>query len=90
MKIETAAMITSYIDMNSARTALDDADLERFSKLGVNSGVELSELAPIILGKERSAKMYRCKTLWKSGALVTWSSDNVTYGDFIWNYTPDK
>lgn len=27
--------------------------------------------------------MYRCKTLWDSGALVTWSSDNVAYGDFM-------
>ena len=30
--------------------------------------------------------MYRCKTLWDSGALVTWSSDDVAYGDFsTWN-----
>ena len=26
--------------------------------------------------------MYRCKTLWDSGTLVAWSSDNVSYGDF--------
>lgn len=32
---------------------------------------------------ERANKMYRCKTLWDSGALVTWSSDNVAYGDFM-------
>lgn len=30
--------------------------------------------------------MYRCKTLWDTGALVTWSSDDVAYGDFsTWN-----
>ena len=30
--------------------------------------------------------MYRCKTLWNSGALVTWSSDEVYYDDFTtWN-----
>jgi predicted amidohydrolase YtcJ len=30
--------------------------------------------------------MYRCKTLWDSGALVTWSSDEVYYNDFMpWN-----
>ena len=27
--------------------------------------------------------MYRCKTVWNTGALVTWSSDNVAYGDFV-------
>jgi predicted amidohydrolase YtcJ len=31
--------------------------------------------------------MYRCKTLWDSGALVTWSSDEVFYGDFK-NWSP--
>ena len=30
--------------------------------------------------------MYRCKTLWDSGALVTWSSDNTIFMDFSpWN-----
>jgi hypothetical protein len=39
-----------------------------------------------LLGAERAAKMYRCKSLWDSGALVTWSSDNVIYGNFSsWN-----
>ena len=31
--------------------------------------------------------MYRCKTLWDSGALVTWSSDEIYYSDFI-NWSP--
>jgi hypothetical protein len=36
-----------------------------------------------ILGYERARKQLRCKTLWDTGALVTWSSDNVSYGDFM-------
>ena len=75
----------------------DDADLDRFAKLGVtanftpawHSGVvggKPFELWSKLLGRERAAKMYRCKTIWDSGALVTWSSDDVSYGDFItWN-----
>ncbi len=31
--------------------------------------------------------MFRCKTMWDSGALVTWSSDEVFYGDFQ-NWSP--
>jgi predicted amidohydrolase YtcJ len=38
-----------------------------------------------MLGKERASKMFRCKTLWDSGALVTWSSDNVVYDFVSWN-----
>ena len=30
--------------------------------------------------------MYRCKTLWDTGANVAWSSDTIAYGDFSsWN-----
>jgi predicted amidohydrolase YtcJ len=64
----------------------DDADLSRFAELGVfanftpwwHTGGDFIEP---ILG-ERANKMYRCKTLWDTGALVAWSSDNVVYGDF--------
>lgn len=39
-----------------------------------------------LLGEERAAKMFRCKTVWDSGALVTWSSDNIVFGSFDeWN-----
>ncbi len=31
--------------------------------------------------------MFRCKTIWNTGALVTWSSDEVFYGDFK-NWSP--
>ena len=66
----------------------DDADLGRFAELGVfanytpwwHSG-HVSWLSGM-LGEKRAVNMYRCKTLWDSGALVAWSSDNVSYGDF--------
>jgi len=39
-----------------------------------------------LLGRKRSESMYRCKTLWDSGALVTWSSDEIVFDDFAtWN-----
>ena len=75
----------------------DDSDLDRFAKLGVianytpvwHSGVIGGDPYPFwstIIGEERAAKMYRCKTVWDTGALVTWSSDDVAYGDFsTWN-----
>lgn len=70
-----------------------DEDLDRFAKLGVIANYTPwwhagDELAPIehLLGKERARKGFRCKTVWDTGALVTWSSDNIVYFDFIpWN-----
>ena len=71
----------------------DDADLGRFAKLGVfanytpwwHNGGGPGALAQM-LGEKRSMNMYRCKTVWNSGATVAWSSDNVAYGDFAtWN-----
>ncbi len=74
----------------------DDADLDRFAKLGVTANytpawhtgyadadVKLADL----LGEQRAVKMYRSKSVWDSGALVTWSSDDVAYYyDFeTWN-----
>ena len=75
----------------------DDADLGRFAKLGVtadfspawHSGVlggNPYEAWSKLLGPERAAAMFRSKTIWDTGALVTWSSDDVAYGDFsTWN-----
>ena len=66
----------------------DDADLPRFAELGVIANFtpwwhsDDPALNEPILG-ERAYKQLRCKTLWDSGALVTWSSDNVSYGDFM-------
>ena len=70
----------------------DDADLDRFAKLGVianytpwwHSGTSDDMIS--LLGEKRAMHMFRCKKLWDSGALVTWSSDNIVYGDFFsWN-----
>ncbi len=70
----------------------DDADLDRFAKLGVIANYtphwhagDPGDLAPL-LGKERARKQFRCKTVWDSGALVSFSSDNITFQDFMtWN-----
>ena len=75
----------------------DDEDLNRFVQLSVfadftpwwhagNTGGVPHDTWLKLLGEKRADKMYRCKTLWDSGALVTWSSDEVYYGDFMsWN-----
>ena len=71
----------------------DDADLDRFGKLGVianytpwwHSGDPKN--ASSWLGEERSKKMFRCKTVWDGGALVTWSSDNIMFNDLN-NWSP--
>ena len=75
----------------------DDADLKRFAELGVIANYTPAWHSGVIggnpygfwsklLGEKRASSMYRCKTLWDSGALVTWSSDDVAYGDFsTWN-----
>jgi len=76
----------------------DDADLERFAKLGVianftpwwhsgNVGGNPIAYWPTFIGEKRAHSMFRCKTMWDSGALVTWSSDEVFYGDFK-NWSP--
>lgn len=76
----------------------DDADLDRFAKLGVvanftpwwhsgNVGGNPIEYWPTFIGEKRAHNMFRCRTAWDSGALVTWSSDEVFYGDF-WNWSP--
>ena len=76
----------------------DEADLDRFAKLGVtanftpwwhsgNVGGNPIEYWPTFIGEKRAHNMFRCKTAWDSGALVTWSSDEVFYGDFR-NWSP--
>ena len=67
-----------------------DEDLPRFAKLGVfanytpwwHCGGGPGVLAPM-LGEKRATTMYRCKTVWDTGATVAWSSDNVAGGDFL-------
>ena len=70
----------------------DDADLPRFAELGVianytpwwHSGDKATDIP---LHGDKADKMFRCKTLWDSGALVTWSCDNIVFGDFM-NWSP--
>ena len=70
-----------------------DDDLDRFAKLGVIANYTpwwhtgyVGEVLSALLGEKRATTMYRCKSVWDSGALVTWSSDNVAYQDFAtWN-----
>ncbi|MBO5550916.1 MAG: amidohydrolase [Lachnospiraceae bacterium] len=67
----------------------DDADMDRFAKLGVIANFTPywhagdPKISSSWLGEERSKKMFRCRTIWDSGAIVTWSSDNVAYSDFV-------
>ena len=70
----------------------DDADLNRFAELGVIANFTPHwhagdpSYSATWLGEERSKKQFRCKTIWDSGALVAWSSDNIVFGDFMtWN-----
>ena len=81
VKVTCAHLITQH-----------DADLDRFAKLGVFANytpqwhADNPEPLMPLLGKERALKMYRCKTVWDTGALVTWSSDTIAFLDFTsWN-----
>ena len=66
----------------------DTADLTRFAPLGVIANFtpwwhcDDVEVYKRLFGEERGKKLYRCKSVWDSGALVSWSSDNIVYGDF--------
>ncbi|MBR2707031.1 MAG: amidohydrolase [Mogibacterium sp.] len=71
----------------------NDEDMDRFAKLGVianytpawhsgNIGGKPYELWRRLIGEKRASNMYRCKTLWDTGALVTWSSDDIVFSDF--------
>ena len=65
-----------------------DADLNRFAQLGVFANytpwwhTEHMDEMLSLFGKKRAENMYRCKMLWDSGAVVTWSCDNIIFGDF--------
>jgi hypothetical protein len=69
-----------------------DDDLDRFAKLGVFANFTPHwhagdpRISATWLGEERSKKQFRCKTVWDSGATVAFSSDNITFMDFMtWN-----
>ena len=70
----------------------DDADLDRFAKLGVYANFTPwwhagdPSHASGWLGEERARRQFRCKTVWDTGAQVAWSSDNITFDDLNnWN-----
>ena len=70
----------------------DDADLDRFAKLGVFANytpwwhADDPSISAVWLGEERARKQFRCRTVWDTGAMVAWSSDNIAFGDFTsWN-----
>ena len=70
----------------------DDADLDRFAKLGVFANytpwwhANDPSISAVWLGEERTRKQFRCRTVWDTGAMVAWSSDNIAFGDFTsWN-----
>lgn len=82
-----------HVRVTSAHLEIqDDADLNRFAELGVTAnytpwwhGGAVEYWSPL-LGEERASKLFRCKTVWDSGALVAWSSDNIVFADFVsWN-----
>ena len=70
----------------------DTADLTRFAPLGVIANftpwwhADDVNVYKRLFGEERGRKLYRCKSVWDSGALVAWSSDTIVYMDFSsWN-----
>ena len=70
----------------------DSADLNRFAPLGVIANFtpwwhcDDTEVYTKLFGEERGRKLYRCKSVWDSGALVTWSSDTIAFANFEgWN-----
>ena len=74
-----------------------DEDIPRFAELGVfanytphwhaglTGGDAVQTWTPL-LGEKRATHMYRCKSVWDTGAVVTWSSDTIAFLDFMtWN-----
>ena len=70
----------------------DTADLTRFAPLGVIANftpwwhADDVNVYKRLFGEERGEMLYRCKSVWDSGALVSWSSDTIVFFDFSsWN-----
>lgn len=76
---------------------MKDENLDRFNKLGVianytpwwhggGGGGGGLEGQALIMGKERASNMYKCRTVYDTGATVCFSSDNIVFGDMMtWN-----
>jgi len=72
---------------------IDPVDLPRIKKLGVIAnftpwwfGVSPNDVVEALLGEERYSKMYPVKTVFDSGARVTFSSDEWWGGDMLATY----
>ncbi|MEH6548361.1 MAG: amidohydrolase [Pseudomonadales bacterium] len=72
---------------------IDPVDLPRIKKLGVIAnftpwwfGVEPNDVVEEFLGAERYSKMYPARTVFDSGARVTFSSDEWWGGDMLATY----
>jgi hypothetical protein len=72
---------------------IDPADLPRIKELGVICnftpwwlGVDPNDVVEDLLGEERYSKMYPAKTVFDSGATVTFSSDEWWGGDMLATY----
>lgn len=75
----------------------NDEDLDRFAKLGVianytpvwhsgNIGGKPYDFWRTLIGEKRASNMYRSRTLWDTGALISWSSDDIVFDNFsTWN-----
>ena len=83
-----------YPRVTVAHLALvDPADIPRISRLGVVAnfspwwfGVESSSVVSDLLGKERYNEMYPARSVFESGATVTFSSDEWWGGDMLPTY----
>ena len=72
---------------------IDPRDIPRFNKLGVVAnfspwwfGVSNNDIVEVFLGEERFAKMYPARTVFNSGAKVTFSSDEWWGGEMLATY----
>ena len=72
---------------------IDPADLKRVKELGVIAnftpwwlGVESNDVVSELLGEERYAMTYQARTVFDSGATVTFSSDEWWGGDMLPTY----
>ena len=83
-----------YPRVTVAHLALvDPEDIPRINKLGVVAnfspwwfGVSNNDIVEVFLGKERFAKMYPARTVFNSGAKVTFSSDEWWGGEMLATY----
>lgn len=72
---------------------IDPVDLPRINELGVIAnftpwwfGVEIDDVVEDLLGEERYSKMYPAKSVFDSGARVSFSSDEWWGGDMLATY----